>query len=348
MNRYNNYGFSLIIVIIVLACLGVIGYFLGQKFFLNNKNSQIQPKPQVTVKKVILLTSADLQLAGIDAFKSELKNLGYVDGKNVNLQLFNAKSDKNMVVKIAEDAIAAKPDLIVVFSTSETSALLKAKGDKTIPIVFIDVGNFKETGITDLNHPGNHITGVVVTSVQFGGKRMEILKELLPNLKTVGFLADPKHVNYEADKLVVEKAAKDLNINLKSYLASTKPEVEAATKQIVKDHPDALMLGVETAITDQSKIISPAMRAAKIATMDHNAEKGVSEGYLMVYGLYRSDAGESGAKIVDKVLKGEDPGNIPVEVLSNLHLEINETAAKDVGVTIPKSFLLRAKRVYNE
>lgn len=342
----NNLGLVSFPVIAIGLILVLAGGFVLYSL-KNNPAKKAETKFQ-NPKKIILLTSADLQLAGVDGFKSELKNLGYVDGKDVSLQLFNAKSDSKMVTEIAEDAVAANPDLIVVFSTSETSALLKARGDKPVPVVFIDVGNFKETGVTDLTHPGHHISGVVVTSVQFGGKRMEILKELLPDVKTVGFLADPKHVNFSADKQVVEQTAKDLNIKLISYYVSNKTEVDKAIAQIIKDHPDALMLGVETAISDQSKVIAKAMRDAKIPTVDHNAEKGVYDGYLIMFGLYRSEAGVMGAKIVDKVLKGQDPGDIPIDALSTLNLEINQTAAKDIGITIPKSLLLKAKKIYTE
>lgn len=343
----NQSGFSTVIIVLGLVALAVLAWVMLQQFGSNKSSGTIQ-KPAIKAKNVIMLTSSDVQLPAVDGFKSGLSEMGYVDGQTINLSLENPKGDKDLLAKSAEKIVAEKPDLIVAFSTSATKAIQLSVADKKIPVLFADVGNFKELGISNLQQPGNHMTGVVSDSVAEGGKRMEIIKEILPNLKTVGVLVNPTHISYPETKRVHDEAGKRLGLNIKYYAASTNSELTAILNKITSEKPDAVMTSPETFLNTNSKLIAQTLRKAKVPTIDYNQGIGINQGFLAVYGLNRVDTGKQGARLADKILKGEDPGNIPIEFATRLVLEINATVAKEENVTLSKSLLLRANSIYNE
>ena len=119
-------------------------------------------------------------------------------------------------------------------------------------------------------------------------------------------------------------------------------------ENLIKDRPGAFMTTSEATISGNADLIAPILRKAKIPSIDFNLERGVSSGYFMVYGVARFDTGKQSAIMADKVLKGEQPGNIPIEFDSSLKFEINAALAKEMNIKIPDSLLLQANKVYQE
>ncbi|MBI2020965.1 ABC transporter substrate-binding protein [Candidatus Giovannonibacteria bacterium] len=328
-----------LIVIIALVILG--GVFLYPSFF--NKKEAV-PEP----KRISMLTASDLQLSTIDGLRLGFKDLGLKEGVDFVLELRNPKGDRDVTATMAREIISKKPDVIVSISTSATSAIQEANKEAKIPTVAIDVGNFKQLNIENIQRPGGFITGVVVDNVGVAPKRMEMLKKLLPNLKTIGVIANPKHVSYNEIIDAHNMGGEKLGIKSVYYHATKKEEIASMLEKITKEKPDAIMTTSEAVISGNAETIASALRKSKIPSLDFNIERGVGSGYLMVYGVARFDVGKQSARMVAKVLQGEKPGNIPVEFASPSSFEINNTLAKEINIKIPEALLLQATKVYNE
>ena len=327
------------IIILAIAAITALILFISPPL---TENGGLAPK------RIAMLTASDLQLATIEGIKAGFKELGLEDGKDFIINLKNPKGDRELTKKMAQEIVASKPDLIVSVSTSASSAVKDADKDAQITVVPVDVGNFKELGIENVQHPGGFMTGVIVDNVAIAPKRMEILRELLPNLKTIGVLANNKHVSYDEIVKVHANGANKLGIKILWYLVTSKEEVSAAMAKLVRERPDAVMTTSEAVISGNSDLIAPLLKKAKIPSIDFNIERGVSSGYLMVYGAARSDVGKQGARMINKVLNGTKPGDIPVEFASSLTFEINAALAKSFGLTIPDKLLLQATKVHTE
>src|SRR3989338_7294145 len=327
---------QVIFVILLLAVIGVIAPFFS---FFDVRKAEAP-------KRVFILTASDLQLNSVEGIKVGLKELGYREGGDIILELFNPKGDMELHKTPAVQMVAPRPGLIVSVSTSASRAVKDANQDAKLPVVFVDVGNFEELGIQNIQRPGGFMSGVVVDNVPAAPKRMEILKTLLPGLKTIALLVNNKHVSYDEILKTHEEGAKKLGLKLLWYPVTKKEEVSPAMERLAKDHPDAFMTTSEAVISGNAALIAPVLRQAKIPSIDFNVERGVSSGYLMVYGIARFDVGKQGARIIDKVLKGESPGNIPVEFASQITFEVSEILAKETGLKIPDAILLQANKIY--
>ena len=304
--------------------------------------------PSPTPKKIAVLTASDLQLASVDGIKAGLKELGYEEGKDIVIEVRNPKGDLDLTKKLASEIVASNPDLIVSVSTSASSAVKDANKDAKIPVVAVDVGNFAQLGVENIQYPGGFMTGVVVDNVSTAPKRMEILKTLLPKLKTVGILANPENVSYGNVIKIYEEAAGRLGLRALWYNVTKKEDILAAMQKMIRDDAGAFMTVNDAVISGNSNLIVPPLKQAKIPSIDFNVERGVSSGYLMVYGAARFDVGKQGARMIYKVMQGEKPGDIPVEFFSALTFEINTALAREMDVKIPESLLLQASKVYNQ
>ena len=330
---------TIFIIVLAIVAIIVLILFVSPPF----KKSQ-----QATPKRIGMLTASDLQLATVEGIKAGFQELGLAEGKDFVIDLKNPKGDRDLTKTMAQEIVASKPDLIVSVSTSASSAMKEANKEAQIPIVAVDVGNFKELGIENVQRPGGFLTAVVVDNVGIAPKRMEILRELLPNLKTIGVLANNKHVSYDEIVKVHANGANKLGIKILWYLVTSKEEVSAAMLKLERERLDAVMTTSEAVISGNSDLIAPLLKKAKISSIDFNIERGVSSGYLMVYGGSRLDVGKQGARMINKVLNGTKPGDIPVEFASSLTFEINAALAKSFGLTIPEKLLLQATKVYNQ
>lgn len=299
-------------------------------------------------KKISLLTASDLQLQSVEGVLAGLKELGWQEGGDLIIEVFNPQGDRERTKEMARQIVALRPEVIVALSTSASRAVKDANQEVELPVIFVDVGNFQELGIKNIQRPGGFMTGVVVDNVPAAGKRMEILKELLPGLKTIAVLVNPKHVSYDEILKAHEEGARTLGIKILWYEVTKKEEVGPVMAGLAKARPGAFMTTSEAVISGNAELIAPVLRQAKIPSIDFNVERGVSSGYLMVYGIPRYETGRQGARLIDKVLKGAKPGDIPVEFASSLTFEINQRLAREFGLEIPEALLFRANKVYNE
>lgn len=333
-------GLAPVVLIVVAALIGVVAVAAFQFFQKSSPSTPKQPK------KIAILTSSDIHLTTVEGIKTGLKELGFVEGKDIVLDIKNPKGDRELIKKMAVEIVASSPDLIVPTSTTATKTILATLVQPTIPIVFVDVGNFQELGISDIKRPGGNMTGVVKENTKVGAKRMELLKEMVPAAKVFGMFINPKHVSFEELKAVHEEAAKKLGLGLKMYSITNEEELKKALNQVIKDRPDGFMTIPDALISGNDKLIAPPLRQAKIPTMDLNIGNAEKSGFLMIYGVYRFDVGKQGARIIAKVLQGESPGEIPVEFALEHRLEINGAVARELNLPIPESIRLRASKIY--
>ncbi len=331
-----NKKFIVLVVIILLAGAGLF-------WFLGKPSKESTPNP----KRIAMLTASDLQLAAVDGVRTGFKEMNLEENKDFVIDLKNPKGDRDLTKKMAADIVASKPDLIVSISTTASGAVIEADKDAKIPIIAIDVGNFKEIGISNIQRPGGYFSAVIADNVTTAPKRMEILKTLISGMKRVGVIANPNHVSYSDVVPTYNDAAKKLNLEVIWYLVTKKEDISGVMSKVVKDKPDGFMITAEATISGNPNLIAPVLKKAKISSIDFNVEKGVSAGYLMVYGVARYEIGRQGARMIQKVLNGANAGDLPVEFISPQSLEINAVLAKEMGIKIPEPLLLQATKIYN-
>lgn len=333
---------ALLLWLLIAAAIGAILLIIANAVNPALLSQAIKPS---TPKRIAILTASDLQLTAIDGVKAGLSELGYKEGVNVVFELQNPKGDRELTRKMAADIVASKPDLIVSASTTGSKAVQDAVKGTAIPVVFVDVGTLSELGISDIQHPAGNMTGVATDSTKVAGKRMEILKEVVPTAKTFSILVNPKHVSYSEIKKIHEEAAKALGVTVRFYNITSKEEISSVLAKLASEHPDGVMTTTESLISANAEQIAKALAQAKIPSIDFNEEKGVKAGYLIFYGVERFDTGKQGARLAAKVLKGESPNKIPIEFAVKSQLQISATLAKQMGITLPQSILRRANKI---
>lgn len=276
-------------------------------------------------------------------FLGVLKQLGYVDGQNAVLEIRSAKGQRDRLPELAAELVRLKVDVIVALST--IAARPAKEATKTLPIVMLS-GDPVGTGlVTSLGRPGGNVTGVATFSADAAGKRLELLKAMIPALAQVAVLWDPDGPAKVLEFKQTEIAAKALRIELQSLeVRAPNPDFRAAVRQAANWRAGALFVLGNSLTGRHARTIVDLANKNRIASMYD------SKGYVEVGGLaaYGPDFGallRRAAFYVEKVLKGTKPGDLPVEQPTTFELVINLRTAKALGIKIPQSVLLRADRL---
>jgi putative tryptophan/tyrosine transport system substrate-binding protein len=272
-----------------------------------------------------------------------LRALGYIDGKNIFIDFRHADNKIDRLPALAEEFIRQKVDVLVTSATSAALALQDAT--KTIPIVFFIAGDPVEAGLVDsLPRPGGNITGFTNVAPQLAGKRLELLKETVPKLSRVALMWDPRIRGSEQSWKESQLAARDLGLQLYSMEVRDAERLEGAFEEVVKARNAALAAASSSLFnTHQKRITELAVKNKLPAIFDRALF--VESGGLMSYSADPNEATKRGAIMVDKILKGTKPADIPVEQPMSFELAINLKTAKTLNLTIPPIVLMRATRV---
>ncbi len=277
------------------------------------------------------------------AFKEGLRELGWVEGKNVKFQRRCAKGQPDKLSDLATELVRLKVDLIV--TGPGTRSALEAKGaTATIPIVMVGVSRTVRRGlVASLARPGANVTGLanLVTPEQTG-KNLELLKEAVPGVSRVAML----RIRHLAHSKEAERAAKTLGVTIQFAEVQARKDkgLEEALGVVVQGRADALLIPPAVFfVTRRQQIIDFAARNKLPAI--YFGRVFVDAGGLMSYGVNVPDLFRRAATYVDKILKGANPGDLPVERPKRFELVINLKTAKQLGITIPPEFLLRADKV---
>ena len=277
------------------------------------------------------------------AFREGLRELGWLEGKNISIEYRYAEGRNDRLPDLAADLVRLKVDIIIV--SISTDALVAKKATGTIPIVMASAGDPVPLGLVDtLARPGGNITGLTQMAPELAGKRLELLKETVPKLTRVGVLWYPKGATSPLAWKESQLPARALGLQLHSMEVRSPNDFAKAFEDATRGRVGALAVMPDPLFVRNLKLIADLAAKSRLPSIFHLREFADSGG-LMAYGPDRSDMFRRAATYVDKILKGAKPGDLPVEQPTKFELVINLKTAKQIGVTIPQSVLIRADRV---
>ena len=277
------------------------------------------------------------------AFRQGLRELGWVEGENIGIEYRYAEGKSERLPELVADLINHKVEIIVVSVTPD--ALAAAKATKTIPIVMASAGDPIATGlIQNLARPGGNITGLSQMSTDLAAKRLELLKEVVPDLTSVGVLWNPRDAISTLTWQEIQLSARRINIQLHSLEVKDAAEFDSAFTKATGAKVGAVYALPAPIFVDNEKRIAEFAAKSRLPSVFHLPEF-VHLGGLMSYGPDRVDLFRRAATYVDKILKGANPGDLPVEQPTKFELVINLRTAKALGLTVPPALLARADEV---
>jgi putative ABC transport system substrate-binding protein len=288
-------------------------------------------------------SSASSFSARVEAFRRRLRELGYVEVKNIVIEYRYAEEKRDRLPDLGAELVRLKVDVIV---TGGGPAILAAKkASATIPIVFGNSTDPVGTGIvSSLARPGGNITGLSLMAPDLDGKRLELLKEAFPKVARVAFLWDPGSSRGNPALTDMEAAAKALGVKLQSLPVRSLDDFDSAFARAKRDGAQALITTTGPLVITQQRQVLDFAAKNRLPAMYPDSEF-VEAGGLMSYAPNTADLWRRAADFVDKILKGTKPADIPVEQPMKLKFIINLKTAKQIGLTIPPNVLVRADKV---
>jgi putative ABC transport system substrate-binding protein len=287
--------------------------------------------------------SASAPAPVLELFRRELRALGYVEGKNIAIEYRSAEDKPDRLLALADELVRLKVDVLFTPSTSE--ALVAKNATKTIPIVFVGSGDPVAAGLVDsLARPGGNITGFTRIGTVLVGKRLELLKETIPKLSRVALLWNPQDPGSRQEWKESQLPARELGLQLHSMEVSSADKIDSAFNETAKAGSGALAdTSSPLFATNQKRIVDLAKKYRLPAI--HSRGDRVDSGGLMSYGADQVEPYKRAASMVDKILKGTKPADLPVEQPTKFELVINLKTAKALGLTIPPNVLGRADKI---
>jgi ABC-type uncharacterized transport system substrate-binding protein len=278
-------------------------------------------------------------------FRQRLRDLSYIEGKNIVLEYRYAEGNNQRLPELAADLVRLKVDIIVASDSQPAAAARKIT--TTIPIVMIGGRDPVEAGLAaSLARPGGNVTGLTTLAPELLGKRLELLKEAVPRISRVAVLVEATGGGRTAT-LTKEMAGpvKGLGIQLRAVeVRGPNPDFHQAFRGMIGNREEALVVGPMPALVPHMKRIVELSIKNRFPTMAASVV-WVNVGALMSYGANTEDSSRRAATYVDKILKGAKPGDLPIEQPTKFDFAINLQTAKQIGITIPQSVLFRANKV---
>jgi ABC-type uncharacterized transport system substrate-binding protein len=288
-------------------------------------------------------STAALEANLVGPFREGLRDLGYVEGRNLVIEYRWAEGKYERFPQLVAELLALKVDVIV--SAGTPAALAVKQATTTVPMVMAAVGDPVGTGlVASLARPGGNLTGLAAISPDLEGKRFELLRQLLPKLSRVFFLVNPANALHTVSEKHARAAATVLRLKLQFVGVRSEVEFDHAFETIARERPGAMVvLADRVFLHDRQRIVDFAARH-RLPTVYPYREL-VEAGGLMCFGPNYPDLHRRAAAYVDKILKGTKPSDLPVEQPTTFELVINLKTAKALGLTIPPSLLQRADQV---
>ena len=320
--------------LIVTLCVGILIFA---------PLTDAQQKPPIHRIGFLGNSTAALEANLVGPFREGLRDLGYVEGRNILIEYRWAEGKYDRFPALIAELIGLKVDVIVTAGTPATQAVKKAT--TSVPLVMVAVGDPVATGIVaSLRRPGGNITGLTSMAEALDGKRFELLREVLPTVSRVAVLWNPENQSLLAALKEMRAAALVLGMKVQVLEVRTPGELEEAFKGIVRQQPEALhVMGDRLFLHNRQRIVDFASKQRLPVVSTH--PELVEAGGLMFYGPSYPGMHRRAATYVDKILKGVSPADLPVERPTTFDLVINLKTARALGLTIPPSVLLRATEV---
>ena len=280
----------------------------------------------------------------VDAFLRKLRELGWVEGKNLVIEYRWAEGNVERLPDLAADLVGRKVDVIV--APAGSAALAAKKATNIIPIVMMFSSDPVEMGlVSSLRRPGGNVTGTTLTpGPDIFGRQLQILKETVPHASRIAVLSNPVDTSFAVQLRELEGAAQALRIRLQYVQARGPEEFDAAFAAMARERAEALLVtGTSTYLAHRTKLAELALKG-RLPTM-YSFRENVEAGGLLAYAVNMADFIVNAAVYVDKILKGAKPADLPIEQPSRFELLINLKTAKALGLTISPSVLARADEV---
>jgi len=279
----------------------------------------------------------------IRPFYDEMRQLGWIEGRNVAYDRAYGNDRMELMSRLAADLVARKPELIVAFGPTLANAAKQATS--SIPIVFAVVVDPLSAGlVASLAHPGGNVTGVTQSIAEsLAPKRIELLREIMPGVRRIGLLGNTLDPGSMSDQAALAPLSGTLGVNLTVANATNVAQFDASVTSLIEQQVQAIVVANGIAVGRRKQMIA-LTRRARIPVVGFN-ETMADAGALFSFGPSIVDQIRRSAHLVDKVLHDTKPADIPVEAGDRLQLVVNARSARELGLTIPQSFLLRADRV---
>ena len=279
--------------------------------------------------------------ANLDALRKGLRDLGYVEGRNLIIEYRSADGRAERFPELASELVRRKVDLIVTRGTPAARAAKSAT--ETIPVLMATMGDPRAI-VASFAHPGGNTTGLTTFSTELTAKRIELLKEVVPNLSRIALLHNMANPASQPEWEETKTAARSLGLQAELLDVRSQADLGRAFELALRQHVDALLIGADGLIQlHQQSIVELAARNRLPAA--YPAREFVEAGGLMAYAVNYPDLYFRFASFIDKIFKGVKPGDIPVEQPTRFELVINLKTARSLGLTIPQSLLVRADEV---
>ena len=295
-----------------------------------------EAQPSTTIPRIGLLADA----TSWEPLRLGLRDLGYVEGKSIALEERSSQGRNERFSDLASELVRLNVNIIVTWGTPATLAAKQAT--TTIPIVMASAGDPVRSGlVSSLVRPGGNVTGLTVLGPDLAAKRLELLKEAVPNMSRVAFLWNPANPDQKSSFNEVQAGARALGVILHSVEARSREELEQAFAAMKQSRPSALLMTADAVHQHYIGRIVAFTLETRLPAM-YQLKDAVDRGGLMSYGASLPDLGRRAAYYVDKILKGAKAADLPVEQPTKFELVINLKTAKALGLTIPPSLLGRA------
>jgi len=294
------------------------------------------------VYRVSALVAEDQFVTAVEGFKKKMSEIGYAEEKNIKYDFHNAKGDAGGLKKLAEKIVRDAPDLIVTSSTTATVPMAKLTEGSRIPVVFLSAGNPLKL-VKSYSSSGNNLTGISSSVMELTEKRLELLKMLSSAIRRVIFITNRKATNYEEYLAATRGAAQRMGFTLAEVeiQATNIEEVSHQSALVTRRLGEALFVPPDIAFVGATEAIAQWAVKEKLPSIGptvQTARRGLLAGYSSDYHFL----GRQGAVLVDKILRGAKPADLPIEQPQKLQLVINLKSAKAIGFKPPKEILLQA------
>lgn len=288
-------------------------------------------------------STAALEASLVGSFREGLRELGYVEGRTIAIEYRWAEGRYERFPALIAELVALKVGVIVTAGTPASLAVKAAAA--SIPLVMVAVGDPVGTGlVSSLARPGGNATGLTSIAPDLEGKRLELIREVIPNVARIAVLWNPANAYQHGDEKKVRAAAAALRVEVLSLAVRAADGFDAAFAAILRDKPDAALVLADRLFLHNRDRIIDFVAANSLPTMSAYREL-VETGGLMSFGPSYALMHRQAARFVDRILKGANPGDLPIEQPAKFEFVLNLRSAKALGLTVPQTILLRADEV---
>ena len=310
---------------------------------LSGRASLAQPVTSGTVARIAWIAGSAGPLptpAYLEAMRAGLRERDWSEGRN--LVIHARWGEPSSAAGLTTELLQLRPRVLV----AQGAMVLGARTvDSVVPIVFGFSGDPVEAGLAaSFARPGGRLTGIAMQSLELVGKRLEIIKELMPRLSRVAILANPAHPGEQLELRASRAAANLLGLNVQYLPVTSARDFELAFPALLRERAEAIVAFPDALVMSQAKVIAEFSRRHRVPAVSGWSEFA-DEGNLLTYGPNLRTTWKQAAGVVDRILRGARPAELPVEQPSSFELVINQQAAEALGLTIPSAVAMRAERV---